>query len=62
MIFLKRRTGMRRRWTAQTGGHGTRLNARSVDCMVMKIRDSDLNAEREKRQPYQSQTESRYDH
>lgn len=53
---------MRRRGTAQTGGHRTRLNARSVDRMVMKIRDGDLDAEREKRQPYQSQTESRYDH
>jgi hypothetical protein len=30
--------------------------------MVMKIRNADLNGEREKRQPYQSQTEPRYDH
>jgi hypothetical protein len=53
---------MCRRWTAQSSGHGAGLNARSVDDMVMKIRDGDLNAKREKRQPHQSQTESRYDH
>jgi hypothetical protein len=30
--------------------------------VVMKIRDGDLDTEREQRQPYQSQTESRCDH
>jgi hypothetical protein len=53
---------MLRRLSAKARSHGAGLNARSVDDMVMKIRDSDLDAEREKRQPHQSQTESRYDH
>ncbi len=62
MIVVKRTTGMLWRLSTKARGYGTGLQAHSVDDVVMKIGDSDLDAERAKRQPYQSQTESRYDH